>query len=417
MNIYFSGLGGVGIGPLVEVALDAGYTVQGSDRAESKFTKILEERGIGISLNQDGSFLEACHSAQPIDWLVYTAALPQDHSELAKARELGIKISKRDELLARIIAEKNLKLIAISGTHGKTTTTSMLVWAFKQHNIPVSYSIGTTISFGPSGQYTPDSKYFIYECDEFDRNFLQFSPYLAIIASLGYDHADVYPTPEAYAAAFHQFSSQSQHTIMWARDNDAARIPPDHAWLLQDSEVLALSLPGAHYRRNATLVVKALERLEIGTPESRIQALNTFPGTSRRFERITDNLYTDYAVHPTEIAATLEMARELSSHVVVVYQPHQNTRQHEIKKDYTTCFEKAETIYWLPTYLTREDPQLPLLSPQELTKNIANQQAVQFADMNPDLWAKIEAARNENKLVLVMGAGTIDSWVRMQLAV
>lgn len=415
MNIYFAGIGGVGIGPLAEVAIDAGYDVQGSDRSESTLTKVLEERGIGISFTQDGSFLETCHREKPIDWFVHTSALSMDHPELVKARELGIKTAKRDELLLYILKEKNLKLIAISGTHGKTTTTGMLIWALKQHGIPISYSIGTTISFGTSGQYIDNSEYFVYECDEFDQNFLQFHPYVAVITSITYDHPDIYPTAETYAAAFHQFSSQAQHTIMWQHNNTAAHIPAAHAWLLQDSDESNLTLTGAHYRRNASLAIKTLEYLGLGTVSSRLEALNSFPGTSRRFERLTDNLYTDYAVHPVEIAATLEMASELARHIVVIYQPHQNIRQHEIRKNYTTCFEKAEIIYWLPTYLTRERPDLPILSPYDLTLAITNKEVVQFADMNPELWAAIEKARKDGKLVLIMGAGTIDSWVRQQL--
>src|SRR5690606_5798559 len=112
---------------------------------------------------------------------------------------LGIKVAKRDELLARILHEKNLKLIAVAGTHGKTTTTGMMVWLLQQLGVPVSYSVGSTLSFGPSGKFDPKSEYFVYECDEFDRNFLHFHPYLSLITSVGYDHPDIYPTPENYA--------------------------------------------------------------------------------------------------------------------------------------------------------------------------------------------------------------------------
>ncbi len=127
MNIYFSGLGGVGIGPLVEIALDAGHSVQGSDIASGLVTDELQVRGVVVNIGpQDGAFLQACHDITPIDWFVYTAALPDDHPELVLARQLGIHTAKRDELLAAIIQEKKLKLIAISGTHGKTTTTGMI---------------------------------------------------------------------------------------------------------------------------------------------------------------------------------------------------------------------------------------------------------------------------------------------------
>ena len=136
MNIYFAGIGGVGIGPLAEIALDAGYQVQGSDKNASLMTIKLQQRGVHLALGDDtASFLQACHDASPIDWLTYTAAIPQDHPELVLARRLGIKTTKRDELLAYIIADKNLKLIATAGTHGKTTTTGMLVWSFLQLGI------------------------------------------------------------------------------------------------------------------------------------------------------------------------------------------------------------------------------------------------------------------------------------------
>lgn len=417
MNIFFSGIGGVGIGPLAEIALDAGYDVQGSDANEGPILEKLRSRGVSVSTSQDGSFLQACHDAQPIDWFVYTAALPSDHPELVLARSLGINTAKRDELLAHIIGEKNLKLIAVAGTHGKTTTTGMLVWSMQQLGIPVSYSVGSTLSFGPSGKFDPASDYFVYECDEFDRNFLHFSPHLSLITSIDYDHPDTYPTEADYMAAFRQFASQSAHTILWKNDDNHIHAPVDHSWALSDDEVLPLRIAGQHNRRNATLVSKTMEYLAIGDHATTKDALESFPGTDRRFQKLANNLYSDYGHHPTEIAATLQLARELSDNVVLIYQPHQNVRQHEIKDAYTDCFELAEEIYWLPTYLSREDPTLPILTPQQLTQNITNHRAVTTVDMNDELWDKLQKSRDENKLVLVMGAGSIDGWVRSQLSV
>jgi UDP-N-acetylmuramate--alanine ligase len=116
--------------------------------------------------------------------------------------EHDIKMSKRDELLSNLINEKNLKLVAIAGTHGKTTTTAMAIWLFKQLGIPVSYSVGGKLSFGDMGEYHPDSEYFVYEADEFDRNFLSFKPYISLIAGVDWDHADIYPTRDNYYDAF-----------------------------------------------------------------------------------------------------------------------------------------------------------------------------------------------------------------------
>jgi len=417
MNIYFSGIGGVGLGPLAQIALDAGHQVQGSDLTEGLVTDELRSRGIVVSIGQDGSFLENSHTTNPIDWFIYTSALPVDHPELVLAESLGIKTAKRDELLAYIIKEKGLKLIAIAGTHGKTTSSGMIVWTMQQLGIPVSYSIGTTLSFGPSGKFDPASEYFVYECDEFDRNFLHFSPYLSLIMSIDYDHPDTYPTETSYLEAFTQFTRQSQHIILWNTDNANIGVTGDKGWVLGDNEVADVKLPGAHYRRNATLVIKAMEYLNLGDEQQVVDILNKFPGTDRRFERLTDNLYSDYGHHPAEIAANLQLAHELSDHVVLVYQPHQNVRQHEIRNDYKDCFEQAEEVYWLPTYLSREDPTLPVLTPAELIEDIKNKDVIHIAELDDDLWDAINSARNAGKLVLCMGAGSIDGWVRSRLAV
>ena len=281
MNIYFCGIGGVGIGPLAEIARDAGHSVSGSDAHESLTTKELAHRGISVSTDQSGDYLAYCHSQQPIDWFVYTAAVPDDHPELMRARALGLYTAKRDELLNYIITEKNLKLIAIAGTHGKTTTTAMVVWTLRQLGIPVSFSVGTTMSFAPSGYLDPAAQYFVYECDEFDRNFLHFQPHLALITSIDYDHPDTYPTQAEYATAFTQFLGQSDHVIMWKRDTVINVTPPRGAWCLNDDEVMPFAVPGAHNRANATLVAKACEYLKLNHPDIVKTAIESFPGRAR----------------------------------------------------------------------------------------------------------------------------------------
>lgn len=415
MKIYFSGIAGSGIGPLAEIALDAGYEIVGSDPAASPFSEELSKRGVVISQNQDGSFLEACHNDQPIDWLIYTSALPKDHPELAMAQKLGIKTSKRDEFLAKIIKDKNLKLLAIAGTHGKTTTASMLTFTLQKLNIPVSYLIGAKISFGPSGKFDPNSEYFVYECDEYDRNFLNFEPYISAITSLDYDHADTYPTSGDYIEAFRKFANNSKRVIAWKNQHGEIVQNIPQSILLDDSDInQSIKLAGIHNRRNATIVQKILQQINIEAETDDI--LSSYPGASRRFEKLADNLYTDYGHHPSEIAATLELASELSNHVVLVYQPHQNIRQHQLYRNYTDQFKRAEIIHWLPTYLTRENPNLRVLTPRELTANIENKQSIRFSDLNGELWKQIKNYRDEGKLVVVMGAGTIDDWARDKVA-
>lgn len=411
MRIYFSGIGGVGIGPLAEITLDAGYIVVGSDMAESVMTKQLAARGVAISSDQSGEFLHTEHLRESIDWYVYTSALPGDHPELLLAQELGIKTAKRDELLAHIISEKKLKLIAVAGTHGKTTTTGMIIWLAHYFGIPISYSVGTTLSWGPSGRYTPGSEYFIYECDEFDRNFLAFHPFVSLVTSIEHDHPDTYTTETDYLNAFKQFGTQSEHVIAWNEHGEL--FAPENTTLVNQVNPM-LTLAGEHNRRNGSLVLAALEQFGLNAKYA-ADGLNKFPGVSRRFEKLAENLYTDYGHTPSEIKATLQLARELSDQVVLVYQPHQNRRQHEIREQYIDkIFSGAEKVYWLPTYLSREDENQDVLSPETLIKDLKDT-AVEIAQPDDKLWAAIKQARDRGVLVLCMGAGSIDNWVRSKI--
>ena len=430
MNIYFSGIGGVGIGALASIAHSAGYGVFGSDQNSSLMIEELLKKNIEIKIGrQNGDFLKNKFIENGIDWFVYTAALPKNHPELLMAKKLGIKISKRDELLNEIITSKNLKLIAISGTHGKTTTTGMVIWIFKQLGIHVSWSIGTTISFGESGFFDPQSEYFIYEADEFDRNFLHFTPAVSLITSIDHDHTDIYETEDDYFKAFSQFGEQSDFIISWKDQH------PEIFKNLQNKVILnqpneEITLPGIHNRKNASLAVEALDYLvetqNLKVPKDfykkSIEAINNFPGTNRRFERITENIYSDYGHHPKEIQATLQMAKEIAekkgfSGISLIYQPHQNVRQIEVQDEYTPeVFKNANEIIWLPTYLSRENPDFEILSPEFLSKNISEKtQILDFSKNEQQLLDKINQFKNENRLILAMSAGSLDGWIRKSI--
>ena len=161
-------------------------------------------------------------------------------------------------------------------------------------------------------------------------------------------------------------------------------------------------------------MLKALEYLDFEGIQDYQTILEQFPGTFRRFEKLATNLYSDYGHHPNEIAATLQMASELSNNIVLVYQPHQNVRQHEVKDMYTAeVFAHAKKVYWLPTYQSREHPELEILTPEELSKNSGD--TVTIANLNDELWSNIKTELSANSLVLCMGAGSIDRWVRQQL--
>lgn len=418
MKIYFSGICGTGLGPLALFAKKAGHTVVGSDREKGAIYGELQAAGITVHLGaQDDDFLRS--QLDDLDWFVYTSALPQDHPELTLAKASGVKTTKRDDFTAYLIDQQNLKLVAIAGTHGKTTTTSMIIYASQQLNLPVSYVVGTTLGFAPSGNYKKGDQFFVYEADEYDRNFLKFRPWLSVIPSVSYDHPDIYPTRADYKAAFDQFESQSRTVIT----------PEDISPALAKSH---FTLAGDSRRLDACLATAALEKIIATLPNHNsesatarrnqiINILNTFPGVGRRFEKLTDHIYTDYAHHPEEISATIataldEVERAGRTGLVVIYEPHQNTRQHQIKDQYYDAFIGADHVFWLPTYLVREDPTLPTLTPLDFIHHLAPQTTAEPAELNDELFQIIQNYAKQNYLVLLMTAGPADPWLRERLA-
>ncbi|MDO4611270.1 MAG: Mur ligase domain-containing protein [Candidatus Saccharibacteria bacterium] len=404
MKIYISGISGTGMGPLALMAKAAGFEVLGSDLSRGAVYDELIRAGIPVFIGeQDGEFLQ--ENFEGLDWFVYTSALPEDHAELVLAREAGVKCTKRDELTAFLISELGLKMIAVAGTHGKTTTTAMIVYAALKLGLPVSYIVGTTLGFAPSGSFKEGDKYFVYEADEYDRNFLKFSPFLSVITTVSYDHPDIYATREDYIEAFNQFMAQSEKVVR------EPEIPAEE-----------FKLAGAVRREDAALAFSAISEMAPEIPAQQIiEALNEFPGVGRRFERIADGIYSDYAHHPEEIQATMDVAfdeAELKGlrGVVVVYQPHQNTRQHEVREGYMDAFIGAERIFWLPTYLTREDPDLTILSAAELIDGLYNAEVAEAAELNDELFEEILKYREAGYLVLLMTAGPADGWLREKLS-
>ncbi|MBQ1387242.1 hypothetical protein IIY68_00365 [Candidatus Saccharibacteria bacterium] len=405
MNVYISGISGTGMGPLALMAKAAGFAVWGSDLAKGAIYDELIKAGIEVKIGpQDGEFLREKLEGE-VDWFVYTSALSADHKELVLAREAGVKCTKRDDLTAFLVSELGLKMVAVAGTHGKTTTTAMIIWAALKLGLPVSYIVGTTLGFAPSGAYKMGDKYFIYEADEYDRNFLKYHPWLAVIPAVSYDHPDIYPTVEDYKEAFKQFEAQSERVVKQSS--------------FDESE---FKLAGEVRRKDAALAAEAIQAMAPEVSRERImEVLNEFPGVGRRFEKIAEGVYTDYAHHPEEIAATMGVVEdEKRLHgkkgIVVVYQPHQNTRQHEVRNGYREAFLGADKIYWLPTYLTRENPNLPVLKSEELIDGLINKEVAEAAELSDDLVEKLQKYIDDNYLVILMTAGPADGWLRRKFS-
>lgn len=419
-----SGISGTGMGPLALMAKQAGLDVFGSDLSQGAVYDELVKAGIDVYIGeQDGRFLSEKLKGG-VDWFVYTSALSDDHPELTLARGANIKCSKRDDFTAFLVTRLGLKMVAVAGTHGKTTTTAMIVWGALKCGLPVSHIVGSTLGFASSGAYHDKDRYFIYEADEYDKNFLKYHPWLAVIPIESYDHPDIYPTPESYRMAFKQFRAQCEKVI---QTNDKGEIAyTDNTEVVFRPEMFRLA--GQARRIDAVFAAEAILRMlqddaaeRGGTPlvdaNAVVAALNEFPGAGRRMEKIIDGAYSDYAHHPEEIAATMNIAREQAQldgrkGVVVVYQPHQNTRQHEIKDQYKDAFIGASKIFWLPTYLTRENPELPVIRPEEFIAGLSNANVAEPAEMNDELREKIRQHVKYDDLVLLMSAGPADDWFR-----
>ena len=413
------------MGPLALMAKQAGIEVYGSDLNKGAIYNELVDAGIEVAIGaQDGEFLKA-KLGEGVDWFVYTSALPEDHPELVVAKNAGVKVSKRDELTAFLVNRLGLKMIGVAGTHGKTTTTSMIVFAALRLGLPVSYIVGTTLGFAKSGAYHTGDRYFIYEADEYDRNFLRFSPWLAVVPCVSYDHPDIYKTREEYEAAFKQFESQSENVVTEpgvaaSRFQLAGEVRRTDAGFAFE----AVKMMAEDYYSHAQMLggsaggVGSARR--VATDSDIIAILNEYPGVGRRFEKLAEGVYTDYAHHPEEILATLDIARDEArlkgyKGVVAVYQPHQNIRQHEVKSGYYSAFEWADKVYWLPTYLTREDPKLSVLMPEDLISEMMNSDIAEPAEMNDELYNELLEWLRKGYLVVLMAAGPADKWLREKI--
>lgn len=430
MHIFISGIGGTGVGPLAMIASQAGYTVSGSDKQDSQYIQYLKKHGItNIHIGQTEKAIAKVHEAEPIDWYVYSSAIVKENPnapELLFVKDQSIRHSKRDELFNQIIADQGLKMIAIAGTHGKTTTTAMAVWLLTQLNIPLSYVLPAKTSFAEMGHFDPASKLFVYECDEFDRNFLAFEPYLSVITGVTWDHHEIFPTREDYQEAFKEFIGQSEHTILWHEDYDYLGLTGTERLEILESDhphINNIAQAGKFNRLDAWLVVQAVHEATKTPIAELLPILSRFPGLQRRMERLATGLYSDYAHTPEKIRGGMSVALEMASeanegqgrNVVVVYEPLTNRRQHYMLDDYGDCFSGASKVYWVPSYLAREDPDQRIIPPEELISHLADPSIAEAADRNEQLKKAIQKHLDTDDMVVGMtggGGNSLDEWLR-----
>ena len=386
-HLHFMGIGGVGMCGLAEVLHSQGHTVSGCDLSDSERTRYLQGLGIAVASGHDPSHLD------DVDAIVMSSAVAPDEAELAAARERGLVVARRAEMLAELMRMQ--RGVAVAGTHGKTTTTALI-----GHILSVAGEDPTVIVGGRShglGSHARvgSGSLLVCEADEFDRSFLELAPQISVITNLEPEHLDCYGDQETLEAAFAAFANRTSvfgAVVMCADDAGALELRGSlrrrvltygtsadadlrlqivasdaggtHINVSRGREELGqahVALPGAHNALNAGAAI--LVGLELGVDfEILAAACSSFTGVARRFEVLGERrgvtVVDDYAHHPTEIAAVLDATRQAmpGRRVVAVFQPHLFSRTREFARDFAAALLGAEVAVVLPIYPARERP-------------------------------------------------------------
>jgi UDP-N-acetylmuramate--alanine ligase len=343
-RLHFIGIGGAGMSGLALVCAELGATVSGSDRADSSYMERLRRAGLDPAIGHDAANLP--EGAE----VVVSTAIDEENPELELARRRGVEPIHRGALLAELCAEK--RLIAIAGTHGKTTTTAMVVWALRRLGADPAFFVGGEVpGVGPGSEAANAGwgagEWVVAEADESDGSFLELKPEIAVVTNVEMDHHTRWGSLAALHEAFEEFVSPAGTVVSFSLE------APGPAGL-------KLAVPGAHNLLNARSALAAIEAAGFDVEEA-AAALADFPGVRRRLElkgrRGSTHVYDDYAHHPTEVRAALSALRELSpDRLIAVFQPHLYSRTKAFATGFGAALALADEVVVLDVYPAREEP-------------------------------------------------------------
>ncbi len=411
-RIHFIGVGGIGMSALARCFLNEKKVVSGSDRAPSAITDALAVEGVQIFTEQ-----VAGNISGDIELFVYTEAMAQDQEEMVAARALGVPMVNYFEALG--LVANPYYLIAVSGTHGKTTTTAMLADIFEANEKDPTVVVGSLRAKTQSNFRAGKSKYAIVEACEYKRDFLHLKPDVLVITNVEYEHTDYYKDLADVQDAFRTFVLQvNEGGVVVANKKDPA-IAPIIAGLdnvIDYTELfdikLPLKQPGIHNRLNAAAALTAARHEKLSLDQSR-EALSEFAGTWRRFEYKGEfqgvPVYDDYAHHPTEIRATLEGVRELypDKDITIVFEPHTFSRTGMLFDDFARAFAHADRVLLLPIYAAREANPDGISSRELAVKSLEYNKNVLYVPSYEDAIETLKDATKQNDVIVVLGAGNI----------
>ncbi len=445
-RIHLIGIGGAGMGGIAEVLLNLGYEVQGSDLRANAVTRRLATLGATVSIGHDAAHVEGA------DVVVVSTAVPADNPELLAAREARLPVVQRAEMLAELMRFR--QGIAVAGTHGKTTTTSLVASLLAAGGLDPTFVIGGRLKSAGTHARLGEGRYLVAEADESDGSFLHLQPVIAVVTNVDYDHMGTYGGD--FSRLRHAFVEFIHHLPFWglavlciddetlremlpelarpvisyglARDADVRAVNIRASGFRSCFEVLRegrpplaveLNLPGTHNVRNALAAIVVATDLGIG--DDAIQsALAGFQGIGRRLERVGEvelpagrvEIVDDYAHHPTEIAATLEAIRQgwPDRRVVLAFQPHRYTRTRDLIDDFGQVLSDADVLLVTEVYAAGEAP-IANADGRAVCRAVRSRGRVEpvFVEDVQELAASLRGLLEDGDLLVTMGAGNISA--------
>ncbi|WP_370619227.1 UDP-N-acetylmuramate--L-alanine ligase [Mumia sp. Pv 4-285] len=440
-RVHLVGIGGAGLSAIARIMLERGIPVQGSDAADSALLRALEADGAQVTIGQ------AAENLGDADTVVATTAVREDNPEILAAQERGLRLYPRSAGLQSVMIGRDV--VAVAGTHGKTTTTSMLTTALVHAGVDPSYAIGAPVASLGTNAHAGSGRWFVAEADESDGAFLVYEPYGAVVTNVDADHLDVWGTPEAYEQAFVRFVDRVDprgFLVLCVDDAGAAALAEPAAargirvvraglgpqadlrgtelttegggtsfTVVRDGETLgrvSLQVPGDHYVIDALGALAAA--LECGTSfADAASGLAAYGGASRRMERIGEahrvRVYDSYAHHPVEIAGDLQAARALAGQgrVVVAFQPHLVSRTRIFGAAMGEALGAADAVVVTDIYLAREDADPDVTAARVLDAVRLPPEAVHAGAPLAVLDEQLADLARPGDLVLLLGAGDI----------
>lgn len=434
-NVYFIGIGGIGMSAIARYYNAKGYKVSGYDKTPSPLTHALESEGIDVHYTDDISYIPADVENTLV---VYTPAIPKDMGELVHVQTHGYRVVKRSRMLGEIA--QGQRCMAVAGTHGKTTTSTLVSHLFTASGAGCSAFLGGISKNYDSNLLIHENDVVVAEADEFDRSFLQLYPEVAVITSMDADHLDIYGDEAHIREAFKAFASQVSGTVIAKKGLDItatdtkARIRT-YAYNDASADFYAMPLEGGHFDlhypggviRDCVVGIPGWVNIENGVaasaialtygiaPEKIKEALASFSGVKRRFDmqvKYDDLVYLDdYAHHPNEIAAAISSTRERypDFRYTAIFQPHLYTRTRDFAPEFAEALSMVDRLVLLDIYPAREEP-IPGVTSQIIFDEV--KAPVKILLKKEELLEWMEGQQLEGKeLFMTLGAGDIDRLV------